>query len=75
MIVNELRGFADKWDEKHPMDASYAVLVMTEGQKSEEVLAEVHKLGYACYVRTTELGEEVVVIDAPPISAVDKRDD
>lgn len=66
MIVNELRGFADAWDKDHPEDVSYAVLVMSKGQKSEDVLTEVRKLGYVGYVRMTEIGEEVVVIDAPP---------
>jgi hypothetical protein len=63
LIVNELRGFLDRWDVKRPTDKAFVALVVEPEEDKEAILEEIKAMGYFAMIRTTAIGEEIVITD------------
>lgn len=63
LIANELRDFLDRWDVKRPMDKAFVALVVEPEEDKEAILEEIKAMGYFAMIRTTAIGEEIVITD------------
>lgn len=66
LIVNQCRDLLDELDVDLPMQAAYVCLVVESPDVSETLLNKVKSLGYMAFVRTTAMGEEVIITDKKP---------
>ena len=63
LTVNELRDFLDRWDVKRPMDKAYVALVIGPEEDPEKIIEQIKSMGYFAMIRTTEIGDEIVITD------------
>jgi hypothetical protein len=61
LTVNELRSFLDQWDAKRPMDKAYVALAVGPKDDPEKIIEQIKSMGYFAMIRTTAMGDEIVV--------------
>jgi hypothetical protein len=61
LTINELRDFLDRWDVKRPMDKAYVALVIGPIEDPEKIIEQIKSMGYFAMIRTTAMGDEIVI--------------